>query len=192
MRLSYTIADSDGAAATGTITVEVTALDDPPEAMDDFVTTQAGRTDTIDVLANDADSEHEPLTIVSVTPPSLGEVVLTANSVTFHAPANSDDRTTFTYTIEDSNGGRGQATVYITIVGDDPPPPAPAPPPVTPPTPSPTARSDQATMIEDDPPITIGILANDTSADGDVTDDTIIITGAPAAGTASIFGQQLR
>ena len=114
----------------------------------------------------------------------MGEVVLTANSVTFHAPADSDDRTTFTYTIEDSNGGRGQATVYVTIVGDDPPPPAPAPPPVTPPTPSPTARSDQATMIEDDPPITIGILANDTSADGDVTDDTIIITGAPAAGTA--------
>ena len=47
-------------------------------------------------------------------------------------------------------------------------------------------------MIEDDPPIDIDILANDTSADGDLTDDTITITGAPAAGTASIVGQQLR
>ena len=112
-------------------------------------------TETIDVLANDTDDENEPLTIVSVTPPSVGEVVLTANSVTFHSPAGSDDRTTFTYTIEDSNGGRGQATVYVTIVGDDPPATDASSHSrrVTPPTPSPTARSDQATMIEDDPPI---------------------------------------
>ena len=192
VQLSYEIADSDFAAATGTIKIEVTALDDPPAARDDFLTIQAGMTDTIDVLANDADSENEPLTIVSVTPPSVGVVVLTANSVSFHAPAESDNRTTFTYTIEDSNGGRGQATVYITIAGDNRPAPAPAPPPATPPTPTPTARSDQATMIEDDPPITIDFLANDTSADGDLTDDMITITGAPGAGTASIVGQQLR
>ncbi len=128
-RLIYEIVDRDGAVASGTVTVEVTAVDSPPRAVDDIVTTSAGATDAIDVLANDTDDEDEQLMIVAVTSPSVGEVVLTANTVTFSAPAAAAGQTSFTYTIEDGHGGRSEATVYVTIVGADPAPTAPPPPP---------------------------------------------------------------
>jgi hypothetical protein len=201
-RLVYTIADRDGAVATGRVTVEVTAVDNPPRASDDAMTTLAGATGAIDVLANDTDDENQPLKIVAVTSPSIGEVVHTSNTITFYAPPDADGETSFTYTIEDRSGRRSEATVYITIVGAAPAPtapptptPAPAPPPTPPmasPQPSPTARPDRASTIEDDPPIEIDVLANDTSADGDRTNDTVSIIGAPGNGTAQIVGQRLR
>ena len=190
--LSYGIIDSDRGVATGDIRVEVMAVHQPPRPVDDNATVQAGAAEAIDVLANDADSASQPLTIIAVTQPSVGAVVLSANTVTYHSPAGTADRTSFTYTVEDSNGGRGEATVYVTIVSPDPPPSPPAPPLVTPPLAGPTARADQATVTEDGPPIDIDVLANDVSADGNLTDDTITITGAPGAGTASVVGQQLR
>ena len=210
VRLTYTVADSVGAEAQATVTIEVTTVDTPPRALDDMVTTRAGTTEVIDVLANDTDDENEPLTIVSVTPPTVGEVVLTANGVTFTSPPASAE-TSFSYTIEDGSGGRGQATVYVTVVTADPSPtaapaaaptttpPAPTPPtappttaPVAPANPSPTARSDQMTLVEDSPSIDVDVLANDTSADGDLSNDTLGIAAAPTQGTAQIVGQQLR
>ncbi|HEY0519770.1 MAG TPA: Ig-like domain-containing protein, partial [Ilumatobacteraceae bacterium] len=207
VRLSYEVADSDGAVAHGTVTVDVTPVNSPPHAVDDHATTHAGMIAAIDVLANDVDDEHEPLTIVSVTPPAIGEVVLSANSVTFQSPTDSHGDTTFTYTIEDSHGGRGQATVNVAIVASDPPPPpttsAPTPTTSTPPTPTstppaaapipaPTARPDQATIIEDSAFIDIDVLANDTSGDGDLTNDSVHIVGPAAIGTADVVGQWLR
>lgn len=201
--VDYDIADRDGAVARAAVTVEVTAVDadpvditnlsDPPRAVDDHVTTRAGAVETIDVLANDTNTGNEPLRILSVTTPSVGDVVLTANKITFHAPVGSDDRTNFTYTIVDSNGGQGRATVYVTIVGSSPPPtPRPLPPPTPPASPSPTARPDQVTVTEDSPSIDIDVIANDTSADGDPTNDTVTIIGPPGKGAASIVSQQLR
>ena len=206
-RLVYTITDRDGAVATGTVTVEVTAVDSPPRGFDDVMTASAGASGAIDVLVNDTDDRNEPLTIVAVTAPSVGEVAFTSNTITFYAPADADGPTSFTYTIEDGHGGRSEATVYVTIVGAAPaptvaptpsPPAAPQPPPptptrpVVPPTPSPTARPDRASTIEDDTPIEIDVLANDTSADGDRTNDTVSIIGAPGNGTAQIVGQRVR
>jgi hypothetical protein len=147
VRLLYEVADLDGAAASGTVTIEVTAVDSPPRAVDDALTTRAGATQTIDVLANDTDDENEPLTIVDVTPLSVGEVVIEANTVRFSAPADAAGPTSFTYTIEDAGGGRSQATVYVTIIGADvprtasPTPPTPTPTPTPPPATSPPATS---------------------------------------------------
>ena len=199
-RVHYDIADNEDAPATGTITVQVTPVDSPPRASDDNVTSNAGTTETIDVLANDADDENQPLTIVSVTPPRIGEVILTPNSLTFHSPADAHEQTSFTYTIEDSNGGRAQATVYVTILGVAPPPispPTSAPlpplvPPLLPPQPFPTARADRLTLTEDSSSVDIDVLANDTSADGDPTNDTIRIIAPPGSGSAQILGQQIR
>ncbi len=192
LQLHYDIADNDAAVASGTVTVQVTAVDSPPHASDDNVTTQAGAIEAIDVLGNDVDDENEPLTIVSVTPPRIGEVVLTANSVTFQSPADSNAQTSFTYTIEDSEGGRGQATVYVSILGASPPPPPRPAPPLVPASPSPTARDNLANLIEDSPPVDIDVLGNDTSADGDSTNDVIRIIGPPGLGSAQIVAQQLR
>ena len=164
-----------------------------PEAMDDFVTTQAGTTETIDVLANDADDEQRTVD------DRLGDSTISGRGRPHrqqrHLPRarRSDDQTSFTYTIEDSNGGRGQATVYVTIVGDDPPA-----------THSSTPAGDASDSLADGPlrsgdhdrglphRSTIDVLANDTSADGDLTNDTITITGAPGGEQPTIVGQQLR
>ncbi|MEP7045555.1 MAG: Ig-like domain-containing protein [Ilumatobacteraceae bacterium] len=190
--LQYEIADSEGATAMGMVTIEVTPVDSPPRAADDNVTVHAGATEVIDVLSNDTDFDHDPLTIVSVTPPRVGEVVLSANNVTFHAPADGGGQTTFTYTIEDSSGGRGRATVYISILDDAPPPPTTVLPLPPTPNPRPTANDDRANLAEDSPAIDIDLLSNDTSADGDFTNDTISLTDPPGLGTAQVIGKRLR
>ncbi|MEP7203070.1 MAG: Ig-like domain-containing protein [Ilumatobacteraceae bacterium] len=190
--LQYQIADGEGATAMGAVTVVVTSVDSPPHAVDDDVSVHAGSTDTVDVLANDTDLEHDPLTIISITPPSIGEVVLTANSVTFRAPIAAEGQTAFTYTVEDGNGGRGQATVHVTILNDIPPQATPLVPLPPAPIARPIANDDQATLLEDSQPVDINVLINDSSADGNVTNDTIHLTGSPTLGTAQIVGQRLR
>ena len=181
MRLLYDIADADGAAATGTITVEVTPVDNPPHASDDTVTTHAGATEAIDVLANDTDDDNDPLTIVAVTPPTIGKVILTADTVTFHAPDRSR-RPGYQLHVHDRRQQRRAE--------HKPPSPSPSSAPTrhphrrqTPRRPRPTRPQRHAptsrSSSEDAASIDIDVLANDTSADGDLTNDALTITGAP-------------
>ncbi|MGE0141362.1 MAG: Ig-like domain-containing protein, partial [Ilumatobacteraceae bacterium] len=188
-RLTYEVADRNGASATGTVTVDVVAVDSPPNATDDDVTLFAGTTETFDVLANDSDREDESLTIVAVKPPSVGEVVLTANSVTYHAPPDTDGQTAFAYVVEDSNGGRGEATVHVTILSSRP---ADLPPAAPPPPAGPIARDDQATVQEDSGELDLDLVANDGTAGEDLSRHTIALTNAAQLGSAQLVGHELR
>ncbi|MGE0141477.1 MAG: Ig-like domain-containing protein, partial [Ilumatobacteraceae bacterium] len=188
-RQPYEVADPDGASATGTVTVDVIADDSPPPATDDDVTVYAGTTETLDVLSNDDDREDESLTIVAVKPPSVGEVVLTANSVTYHAPSDTDGQTAFAYVVEDSNGGRGEATVHVTILS---PRPADLPPAAPPPPAGPIARDDQATVQEDSGELDLDLVANDGASGEDLSRHTIALTNAAQLGSAQLVGHELR
>ncbi len=89
----------------------------PPIAEDDFALTSFGESVTIDVLANDSDEDLDELTVVSVTLPSTGDVVINGdNSVTYTPNENFLGLDTFTYTISD---GTDTATATVNVKEKD-------------------------------------------------------------------------
>jgi len=173
---TYDIDDgNDG--ATGTVTIDVQSINDPPTVIDDLYSIAEDAPATaLDVLANDsiAPDVGETLTITGVTQGSAGGVVSTDGStVSYTPPANFEGSETFTYTVDDGNGGVGTATVAIDILpADDPPLPL----------------DDAFTVTEDAPPTLFDVLANDSVFDpGDVLVITAVSAGS-AGGVISTDG----
>ncbi len=109
---------SDGiASGCATASVDVTAFNQAPIAIDDFATVAEGTGDRVlDVLGNDNDPESAPLSIVSNTDPDAGTVSCDADDCTFNAPGGFVGTTTFDYTISDGEK-QDTATVTIDVVG---------------------------------------------------------------------------
>ena len=113
---SYTL----NGGSTATVSVTVVCVDDPPVAVDDAaaVAPDSGPT-PIDVLANDRDIDGGPRSIVAVTQPADGTVVVTGGGtgLTYEPDAGycSSVPDTFTYTL---NGG-ASATVRVAVACAD-------------------------------------------------------------------------
>jgi hypothetical protein len=121
---TYMIDDGQGETDTAAVTVTVSAVNDPPEAVDDTVITSQDTPVTVDVLLNDTDPELDNLSLISFTQPSNGFVNRDDNGT----PADlSDDQLIytpaggwsgadlFTYTIDDGNGETDTANVSVTV-----------------------------------------------------------------------------
>ncbi len=109
---------SDGnASGCATATVDVTAFNQAPIAIDDFVDVAEGTGDRVlDVLGNDNDPESTPFSIVSNTDPDTGTVTCGTDDCTFNAPGGFVGTTTFDYTISDGEK-QDTATVTIDVLG---------------------------------------------------------------------------
>jgi Bacterial Ig domain len=70
---------------------------------------------TIDVLANDADPDNEPLSVVSATTPSHGHASVGATSMTYTPTADYNGLDHFTYTVRHQHGAVAKATVTVTV-----------------------------------------------------------------------------
>lgn len=152
---TYTVTDGVNVSASATVTVNVTQANNPPTAVDDAATVDEDSGSTlIDVLANDTDLDTDPLTVISVTQPPVGEglAVNNGSSVTYSTSANFNGVTSFQYTISDGNGGTSTATVTVTVnpIND-----------------APTAVADGLFNTTTSTPIFINVLANDTDPEGD-------------------------
>ena len=166
---TYTIGDGHGGAATGTVSVTITAVNDAPVAVDDTATTAEDTPANIAVLANDTDVDGDRLSVTAVSVPAHGSTAINSDGTITYAPAaNYDGPDTFTYTIGDGHGGTAGATVAITVTGVND---------------APVATNDTAITAEDTP-VTIAVLGNDTDVDG----DTLLVTAAstPPHGSAAI------
>jgi uncharacterized repeat protein (TIGR01451 family) len=87
-----------------------------PYALDDSATTTSGIPVEIPVLANDCDSNNDPLTVSAVTQPANGTVFINPNgTVTYLAHPGFLGTDTFTYTADDGRGGADLATVTVTV-----------------------------------------------------------------------------
>jgi outer membrane protein OmpA-like peptidoglycan-associated protein len=115
---TYSISDGKGGSATATVNVALTPAPVPNNApvarTDEYVVSCSLAPKSLDVLANDTDSDGDALTITAVTQPSVGSASISADgkSVRFSA-ATCFTRTSFTYTISDGKGGTSTATVTL-------------------------------------------------------------------------------
>lgn len=172
---TYTIADRSGRTTTATVRVTVTPVSDPPVAVDDgFFVLEDDLSVPLDVLANDADPDGDPLTITEVTQPIGGMVTINedAKGLTLQPQPNFHRTVTFTYTVSDGHGGTAAATVRLGFFAREDPP---------------LAVDDAATVAQDSGPTTIDVLANDTDVDGDLL--TITAVTQPSDGLAAILAR---
>jgi hypothetical protein len=112
---SFTFKANDGLVDSdvATVSITVTAVNDPPVADDQAVTTAEDTSVAITLTASDADGD--PLTYSIVTPPANGTLSGTAPNLTYAPNANYNGTDSFTYTANDGTADSNMATVTITV-----------------------------------------------------------------------------
>jgi autotransporter-associated beta strand protein/VCBS repeat-containing protein len=154
---SFVYRVSDGQfTSTGTVTLSVTQVNDPPVAIVDRYTAQGGTTLTVTtpgLIGNDNDPDGQSLTASLVTSAAHGTAVVQTNgSFTYTPTVNYSGPDSFTYRVSDGTA-TSTATVFITVQ-----------PGVNT---APTAVNDGYTTDEDEGlivPGPQGLLANDPDA----------------------------
>ncbi|MEM7545165.1 MAG: Ig-like domain-containing protein [Pseudomonadota bacterium] len=155
------VIDGNGGTDISTVTVTVNPVADAPEAEDDGYTISTGATSlTIDaaagVLVNDTDGDGDALQAIILTGPTEGTVVLNADGSFDYMPGSSfAGEDSFTYIVDDGNGGSATATVTISEADTSPQ--------------IVTGRSVfERRIITDQVPVTHVAVAADFDGDGDI------------------------
>ena len=180
---------TDSGAQSGTVTFEdgsvltfsqiETILTDPqneaPTANDDDITVDEDDSVTFDPTANDVDPDGDPLEVDSFTQPDNGTVTQNPDGTLTYTPdPNYNGPDSFEVTVTDPSGETSTSTVNVTVdpVND-----------------APDAVNDVA-ETDEETPVTIDVLANDTDVDGD--DLTITAASVPTEqGTVDIVNNEL-
>jgi hypothetical protein len=121
----FRVHDGIVTSAAATVSITVSALNDPPVALDDAASVlQDSGANPIAVLGNDTDVDGNALTITTPSPAAAnGTVSCSAASCTYTPNGGFDGSDSFTYSISDGNGGSDSATVAIEVTPVPPPPP---------------------------------------------------------------------
>jgi hypothetical protein len=163
----FTFTVFDGSLySTGTVSITVTAVNDPPIAVDDIATTPEDTAVTIPVLANDSDVDGDTLTITLATATN-GVVSIVGTNLVFVPMTNFNGIATIGYTISDGHGGTASALVTVTVTPIDDAPVA----------------NNQTVSTPEDTPKNITV----TGSDVDSTNLTYAILANPTNGSISGF-----
>jgi hypothetical protein len=160
-QFDYTL--SDGHGGTGTARITVTVANGVPVARTDTVTVSSNASTPIDVTANDADPNGDPLTVTIDTPPAHGTATVSGGRVIYTPNVGHHGPDTFHYTINDGRGGTAGASVNVTVLNM-----------------APIARPDSI-ATDSATPVTIQVLDNDSDPNGDPI--SVSATTVPAHGT---------
>ena len=178
---TFTVNDGTVDSSASTVTITVSAVNDIPVAIADTQTVAEDATTTsIDVLANDSDTDGDTLQIKagSVTAPNRGgTAVINGTQIDYTPPANFNGTETFDYTVNDGTDDGNTVTVTVTVsaVND-----------------APVATADIHTVAEDAAATSIDVLANDSDVEGDTLQIKAGSVTAPnRGGTAVINGTQI-
>ena len=158
----------DDSRSVYTVTIDVVPVNDAPVALDDRAETDEDTAVEIHVLANDTDPDGERLAVKAVTQPSHGSAKADANGVITYTPEEGfAGEDAFGYTVTDG-GLNATARVRVTVrpVNDAP------------------EANDDAAETDEDTPVEIAVLANDTDVDGD--EITAVLVTEPSHGTAAV------
>jgi PKD repeat protein len=164
----YTVKDIAGAVSNDA-NVTINPPNRAPVAKDDSAVTDQNTPVTINVVANDKDSDGniDPNTVTIKLGPTGGTVTVNEGGKVTYTPGPEFSGTdSFTYTVADKAGAvSNDANVTI-----------------NPPNRPPVANDDRA-VTQPNVPVTVNVLANDTDADGTIDSGTIEVTQAPSHGT---------
>ncbi|WP_417736747.1 Ig-like domain-containing protein [Rosistilla oblonga] len=180
---TYTVVNSEGVEATGVVSITVSAVNDPPTAVNDSGTgLTTPETDSLTItaarlLANDlkgpANESSQTLTVTGVSSTSSKGASVSFNSSTseiLYTPLSGElGNDTFTYTISDGAGGTATGTVTVNVTDVNTPP---------------VAVNDTIAVTED-VPLTIDVsdlLANDSD------DNNILSIASVTAGLGASAG----
>lgn len=172
---TYTIKDSAGLTSnTATVNLTIVPVNDAPVAENDTATAAEGGTATVDISANDSDSDGDINvdSIAIVTQPLNGTVTVNGDgTITYLHNGGETTSDSFTYTINDNNGTVSNiATVNITV---------------TPVNDAPTATGDSAN-VDEGASVDIPVSSNDVDPEDDLDLESIEITLQPANGTVTV------
>ncbi|WP_193777050.1 Ig-like domain-containing protein [Pseudovibrio sp. Ad13] len=120
---TYTVTDSSGASSTETVTIKISGVNDAPVVDDIAATTSEDESVFIEPAFSDAEvSDTHTVTIDASE--TTGQVSLVDGSFQYnpngqfeHLAVGESTTDTFTYTVDDGNGGVVTKTVTITITG---------------------------------------------------------------------------
>lgn len=149
---TYRANDGNGNGNLATVTINISAVYDPPIANNDFTNTLEDTRVTIKVLANDYNPDNLALTITNLSTTN-GIVAVSGTNILFTPATNFNGTVVFNYSIFDgSNLSTASVTVTVTPVNDPP-----------------VLVNDAYTTFED-VPLTIsapGVISNDMDVEGD-------------------------
>jgi uncharacterized repeat protein (TIGR01451 family) len=170
----YQVCDLTALCATGTVSVTVDAVDDPPVVVDDVATVDEDGAVVVDVVANDSDPDGDldPTTVTVTSGPSHGIVTIdpATGAVTYTPDPDYNGPDAFTYEVCDDTGlcTSGTVTVTVDAVADPP-----------------TVVDDTVSVSQDGTTV-IDVLGNDSDPDGDLDPTTVTVTSGPSHGTVAI------
>lgn len=119
-QISFIAKDAELSSEPATITMNVTPVNDDPQAVDDNYTLASTADDkyTIPALENDVDVDGDTLTIDGAAA-DIGSVQITADGLIFTAPAAYVGPVALRYTISDGQKGRASAKVNLLVEGGE-------------------------------------------------------------------------
>jgi hypothetical protein len=174
----YTIRDDDGATSDpARVTVSV-LCNDPPLAIDDLYNVAEGgalNVPALGVLANDKDTPGRPLSASLISSVQNGTLTLHSDGSFVYVHNGSETRDdAFTYKASDGLKDSNVATVNLVI---------------SPTNDAPLAAADEA-ATQEDVPVSIDVLANDSDPDGDSL--SVDVASDPANGRVSNLGNAVQ
>ncbi len=176
--LKFTARNSGFTSNVGTARFTITPVNDPPAVLSDTATTPEDMPVVINVLANDYDPESaiDPTTVVVVGGPSgpnHGSVGINpvTGEVTYTPAPNYFGNDQFAYRVKDDSGAISPPTlVKIKVLSINDPPVA----------------NDDSGIANEDHPVTVDVVINDTDLDGVIDPTSVVVTVGPPNGMTSV------
>ena len=158
MDVTYSVIDSAGNRASSTVTFEVMGASDQnqePRPRDITAWAAAGQTTRIAVPLDGIDPDGDSVTLSGLgSSPQLGNATVGPTWIDYVPNQNASGTDSFTYTVEDRQGGRASARVRVAIS---------AAPTLNQ---NPVAVPDTV-LTRPDRMVTVNVLSNDVDPDGD-------------------------
>ncbi|MEM8750169.1 MAG: tandem-95 repeat protein [Pseudomonadota bacterium] len=168
--ITYTITDGSGRTSTGSVAVNVTPVNDDPDAGTPaaVVTSEDVAINAIDVLSAASDIDGDTLAVQPGSASALnGTVTINGDGTLRYVPgANYNGPDTISYNVSDGNGGLAAGTVDVTVSEQNDQPTA-----------SSAARSEN-----EDTSSVYDIAALTSDPDGTIDFSTLQLIGTAAAG----------
>ncbi|WP_198314203.1 Ig-like domain-containing protein [Alkalitalea saponilacus] len=170
----YRLTDPEGLWDEATVYLTITWVNSPPEPQDNHFGPVREGGMILNVLENDIDPDDniDPSTVTIVVQPQHGNITINSDGTIFFLPeAGYIGSDSFVYSVCDTEGACGEATVTLDIIAGNEPPVA----------------SDVYIELDEDTQVTFNPLDNDTDPNDNIDPASLIIITQPQNGVVDII-----